>query len=75
MSAGDDEYEEEFKRKNNFRANTEAKVCCNCANYMGVADYTVCLAARHDIKGGKYFRDMWVEPGDTCDKFDRELQC
>lgn len=69
MSACDDEYEKEFKRKNNFHIDAKARICFNCAHYWEYDEDRGCSASRHDV-GKNYFRDMWVDPNGTCNSFE-----
>lgn len=60
---------DEFRRKNHYRENQEARVCANCVHYSEWYEDKSCLASRRDKDNGM-FSDMWTEPNCTCDLFD-----
>ena len=60
---------DEFRRKNHYRENLEARVCANCVHYFELYEERTCSASRYDKDNGR-FSDMWTEPNCTCDLFD-----
>ena len=59
---------DEFKRKNNYRLNMEARVCANCVHYSELYEDRACDLAC--IKNTRFFREMWTEPNFVCDRFE-----